>query len=1568
MILHRALVVIATLALLSTSAVAQFVITEFMANNVEGIIDEDGNHEDWIEVFNAGLASASLSGWHLTDNAGQLRKWPFPDKTLAPGQYLIVFASNKDRRNPAANLHTNFKLDAAGEFLAITRAEAGGGTTIVQSWNPYPPQAADVSYGTSQVAAPASFISASAAVKWLVPGSGALGDSWKAEGFNDAAWAGGSAALGLSGAPTVVAAGLQHRYNTTTATLGFDSSGNGRTATNSGAAFLASDADAATAPLKRTGLMQFAGAENDQVSIPANVAYNASAATVCFWMRANLPAGAGNTGAMLWDRRTTTGIVIVQQDDGRLVLQSENNYCLLTGTANVSDSVWHHVAIAMNQAIGQPVTIYVDGQAAGAANNSGTWVWPAAQAIEIGLSHDPYWKRFTGVLDDVRFYNRILTAAEVAQIAAGADTTMGTALFSTSGVDAADITTTLSGMSGANASAFVRIPFTVADPGVFSGVRLGVRFCDGYAAWINGTPVASFNAPATPLWNSAATAPHDPGRTRFTTVAVAASAIHAGTNVLALQVLNHALSEPNVLARPALDALPSATGPAAYLVSATPGATNSAARTALGPHISNTTNNPARPAGGAGSAPLAISTKVVPTLNPIASVQLAYRVMWNAETLVPMTAGALGVYTAQIPTTALGPGQMLRWRVVATDTAASVSTDPLFQNLDGIAGEDTDQYFGTVAAESGYTTQLPVMQWFVQDPAAAATPAGTRCSVFYLDRFYDFVSVNIHGQSTQGFPKKSYNLGFNKDNRFKWALGETEIRSVNLLTNYSDKSKLRNTLAYAAWADARHAASHFSKMLHVRQASGGATAMAFYGIYDLVEDGNEEFIARSGLDGEGALYKMYNSLESAVPPGAEKKTREFEGTADLQALIDGVNPNTRSLAQRRQYIYDHVNVAALVNLCAAHAVMLNTDWGHKNYYVYRDTLGTKEWSALPWDVDLTFGHTWIGSQSYFDDEMHSQAGLPVGGGGNYLMSAVYAVPEFNAMFVRRMRSLMDQSLISATATNGPWDQRVAALIDQIDPPGAAYLTDADRELQTWGWWVDGNATQQFGGVLDAATHTHGARVQAMRILNSNPSPPQTTNASNPELGNTTFAFLPGRRQSLYNGGLTSNGLGVPPAQPASPALTIEQIDFNPASGNQDDEFFVIKNTSGASVDLSGWSIAGAVSFTFPGGTVVPAFTTGFENIGLLHVAKSPAAFRVRTIAPTGGQYRFVTGPYSGALSARGETIELRRPDGTLRTTAAWTPAPTAAQNQLRVTELMYAPAPPSAAELAAIPGVSAGDFEYIELTNLGATPLALAGARFLKGVEFTFPLGATLAAGARVVLASNAAAFQYRHGSAAGGQYLGNLDNAGDTLQLVDSQGEEVLEFHYEPTWYPQSDGTGRSLVTRSAAPGWADYGTPSAPLPTAWALSAPIGGTPGAGDTDFANGYEGWRFGYWSLAELGVIGAPVLPADHADADPLTNFAEYCFGKNPRAADASGLTAATIVNVSGTNYPAIVFTRRHLAADVTWSVEESANLTSWSATCVLVSTQNLGNGLEVVTWRSATAAGTPRFLRVVATK
>lgn len=100
---------------------APVIINEFLASNHIGLLDEDGQASDWIELYNATDDAVSLLGWALTDNELVFNKWLLPDVTLNPGGFLIVFASDKNRSTVPGELHTNFKLDADGEYLALVQ-------------------------------------------------------------------------------------------------------------------------------------------------------------------------------------------------------------------------------------------------------------------------------------------------------------------------------------------------------------------------------------------------------------------------------------------------------------------------------------------------------------------------------------------------------------------------------------------------------------------------------------------------------------------------------------------------------------------------------------------------------------------------------------------------------------------------------------------------------------------------------------------------------------------------------------------------------------------------------------------------------------------------------------------------------------------------------------------------------------------------------------------------------------------------------------------------------------------------------------------------------------------------------------------------------------------------------------------------------------------------------------------------------------------------------------------------------------------------------------------------------
>lgn len=121
------------------------VINEYMASNALTIADEDGDFSDWIELYNAGPLPVNLSGYGLSDDASQLFRWVFPNKTMQVGEYLLIWASGKNKVNPLQPLHTNFSISAEGEEVLITKPA----NEIIDRVGPIAHQA-DISYGRLQ--------------------------------------------------------------------------------------------------------------------------------------------------------------------------------------------------------------------------------------------------------------------------------------------------------------------------------------------------------------------------------------------------------------------------------------------------------------------------------------------------------------------------------------------------------------------------------------------------------------------------------------------------------------------------------------------------------------------------------------------------------------------------------------------------------------------------------------------------------------------------------------------------------------------------------------------------------------------------------------------------------------------------------------------------------------------------------------------------------------------------------------------------------------------------------------------------------------------------------------------------------------------------------------------------------------------------------------------------------------------------------------------------------------------------------------------------------------------------
>ena len=89
-------------------------INEVMSSNQITIYDENGDTPDWIELYNSSLNSISLHNWGLTDRHEEPFKWQFPDLDLQSSEFLLVMASEKNRKDIIRQWHTI--IDWGDEF------------------------------------------------------------------------------------------------------------------------------------------------------------------------------------------------------------------------------------------------------------------------------------------------------------------------------------------------------------------------------------------------------------------------------------------------------------------------------------------------------------------------------------------------------------------------------------------------------------------------------------------------------------------------------------------------------------------------------------------------------------------------------------------------------------------------------------------------------------------------------------------------------------------------------------------------------------------------------------------------------------------------------------------------------------------------------------------------------------------------------------------------------------------------------------------------------------------------------------------------------------------------------------------------------------------------------------------------------------------------------------------------------------------------------------------------------------------------------------------------------------
>ena len=1381
--------------LLRLCAADSLLITEFMASNSSTLRDEDNAYPDWIEIYNAGTNTVNLNGWYLTDSAGNLTKWQFPATNMASHSFMVVFASGKNRRVPGRELHTSFNLSASGEYLALVMPD---GVTVASEYAPaYPGQAPDVSYGLGAITTNVTVIGSNTLVRVRIP-NGTEGPDWQTLNYDDAAWISGTNGVGYGATNTVEADySLAVLPTAPVAYYRLDES-SGTTALNLGSGGAAQNGAYTSVTLGTAGprpptfngfeLNNNAPTFNGSSSFmagPVGLLSGRASYTLAGWIK---PAGAQAARTGLFGQNDAVEFGFIDANTIQLWTPSGSANAAYTVPANT----WVHLAGVGD---GTNIRIYTNGVLA--ASGAGTTSGSSTFGFNIGGGgiFDPSANFFNGQIDEVAVYHRALSLTEIQSLYRAGTNGVG-------GSSASFVRTDVGpAMSNVNASAYIRIPFTVTNPTNVTQLTLRMRYDDGFVAFINGAEVARVNAPDPLAFNSNATNTHSP--LALDEFRLGGSALVAGNNVLAIQGLNLAANDGDFLVAAELILTSElGAGPVPlYFTAPTPGAPNDGGIANPGPAILEPTYSPTVPKD---DQDLIVTTRIEPTFFPLSSVVMRYRVMFNPEIEVPMFddgghgdgAPNDGIFGAAIPASAATNGQMIRWYFRATDTLNHTSRWPVFVNQ-----LNSPEYLGTIVDPTNVTSLLPIFHLFIspQNLSGVDTESGGRASFFYDGEFYDNIYMEVRGNTSASQVKKSHRLEFNREHTFRHLPEFPRVRKTSLMAEFLDPTYLRQHLSFWLLEQMGVTPPFFYP---VRAQLNGS----FYGLTFHSDVIDIEQVQRMGYDPAGALYKAAgNCLPSESSTGVfQKKSEPLADHTDYQTLVRAINETNfppgqpTNLDLRRAAAFDMLDIPEVVNYLAGARWCGENDDVWANMSLYRDTYGDGLWRIIPFDMNASWGQRY-GGITPLDAINDGCKSHPLYGGSttiacdgnsyNRMYDTIIALPETRQMLLRRERTILDRWV---------FEQGVAPesrlLETHIRYMTNLIWTEAFLDRAKWGYstWTASNKPLNVG-----ADELFNEFIDLRRIHFSVTH--NITNVAKP-LGIAK----------------TSNA-GIPQSQPANLPLQIVSLDFNPSSGNQAQEYIALANPNPIALDISGWKLSGAVTFTFKQGTVVPSNS-------VFYVSPDFVGFRSRTSGPRGGQGLFVVGPYKGQLSAQGEKIVVTDEAGQIVASQDYAGAPSLPQQYLRITEIMYHPGPTNAGSLFA-----QEEFEYLELKNISSNAaVSLLGVHFTNGIDYAFTTNSAvtnLAPGQVIVLVKNPAAFVARYGGSAtiAGTFAGSLDNSGERIQLHDAVGEQILDFSYNNSWYPITDGLGFSLVIQNENAPWNTWGDKAS-----WRASGSLNGSPG--------------------------------------------------------------------------------------------------------------------------------------------
>ncbi|HVR36152.1 MAG TPA: lamin tail domain-containing protein, partial [Methylomirabilota bacterium] len=1281
---------------LAPSADASFRISEILAVNDGLLRDENGDAPDWIEIHNPTAAPLSLAGWHLTDDPARLTQWTFPDVELPGGAFLIVFASGKDRANPGAELHTNFQLTSDGEFLALVEPD---GTTIADAFSPaFPPQRANISFGPGPEGSPIPLVSLQAAGRLFIPADGSLNATWMDPEFDDTSWS--SALTGV----------------------GYDSSTPDESPDTDGLPILRLDFNDPDSPESGSADTEFGFSTMTLEQNPAtfgSLTVELSALGGAFLDDRDRTTPTDNPPAFTEDQLYDDFIFASGLEDGdglRLRisgLRPDRDHRLTiwsfdTGSVNERRSDWIETSGGTPQEV---ITGYTfDGRDIPQADRDHTF----SAALRSSSSGELV---IEGRRNGGTSYGVFLNALELVEV----------------GLHSLIRTDVGAAMSNQNASAWLRIPFDVSNPGDFEAVQLRMTYDDGFVAFLNGVPVASRNAPESLEWNSTATTARTGSESLVAEVfpiELTPGLLRSGVNVLAVHGLNVSADDKDFLMLPELTGF----GPERllYFLPPTPGAANGTGYTGLTAepafNISRgfyttpfqvtltgatpdtdiywTTNGspPTETTGIPYSGPIEITTTT-------ALRARAFREQHVPSVIVTHTYLFLDDVVEQ---SATQPGYPTVWQA---SFPADYGMDPEIVNhpVYGATLKDDLRAIPTLSIVADHdalwhpTTGIYVdatrsgVSW--ERPASVELFNGDNTTEFQVTS-----GLRMQGNASRDnvrTPKHSFRLLFKAIHGrskldYDWFGGSPVDQFDNIVlracftdawtTRYSpgdggaryrpeDSLYLRDIWVKDSLADMGH--------LSGRNAFAHLYVNGLYwGLYNPAERLDASFFAEH-LGGNKLDWDVIRDF-SEVLAGSK---------AEWNQMMNRVNSGIDSEADY-QAVAELVDVENLIDYMLLHIVAEAEDWPHHNWYAARrratNGLPATRWIFLAWDQEIVLDR----------EVRRNRVNVSNNDTPARIYSELRAHPEFRRLFGDRVHRHLFNDGALTPARNA---DRLRARAEQVHQ---AMVGESAR-------WGD---AREFP-------------------ISPNPGTGETFTRDEwwvPELQQLYTNFFP---QLTADNVARFRSAGLYP-QVGAP-------EFNQLGGAVPSGFELILTHTNAS---------GTIHFTRDGA--------------------DPRVYGSSAIADSAE-------PYQSAIPLAGRTLVRAR----VLANGEWSALVEAVfhppQNfsGLFLTEIHYHPPDEGF--------INGNEFEFLELYNAGDTALDLSGLQFTDGIEFTFPDDVVLAPGDFIVLVANPDQFILRHpGITPLGAYSGQLSNSGETVTLSDPLRGPVLSLAYgdSPPWPTEAD------------------------------------------------------------------------------------------------------------------------------------------------------------------------------------